>query len=110
MNDGGALRRPAGVAGQDNALPIGQGPANRVPCFAPHDDGVPRGMTLEEFEIFWKVPWQATVFADDAICGHRDDGGKLDLLFQELNVWGEVKEAGRIGFQGLNLRGSSCSY
>ena len=86
MNDGGSLRRPVGVAGQDDILPVREGSANRVPCFAPHDDGVPGGVTLEELEVFWKVPGQATVFADDAICGHRDDGGKLDFLFQELNV------------------------
>ena len=69
---------------------------------------MPGGVTLEELEVFWKVPRQAAVFADDAICGHRYDGGKFDLLFQELNLWREVKDAARIALQGSSLRASSC--
>ena len=69
------IRQVEVAARQDDAGPPGQRPADRLPGPPAHDDVVAHGQPLEPLQVGGQAPRQATLTADDAVLGDRDDEG-----------------------------------
>ena len=70
MDDCGSRSYVISRAGEDDILSAGQGTPKRFPRFAPHQDGVAKGKTLEELEVFRKLPRHGVIESDCAVCSH----------------------------------------
>src|SRR3546814_18684969 len=78
------LRLVAGIAADHKIGAAGQGPAQRFPGVAAHNDGVPKRRALEVRKIGRQAPWQGVVAPNDAICRVGDDqlyGGRIRAIF-----------------------------
>lgn len=78
VDDDGAGGAPRAVSGEDDILSLGQGLADRIPGFPPHNDRVAGGVAAKQFEVFGKVPGKSAVFTDGAVGGHGDHGCQAD--------------------------------
>jgi len=61
------------VAGHDDILPPGQGPADGLPGLSAHDDRFTHGRFPEMPEFRRQVPGHAAIQANGAITGHGGD-------------------------------------
>ena len=71
-----AVMLPVGVAGDDDVLPAGKRPADRVEGLAAHDDRAAERDALEVGQVFRQVPGQLVVDADAAPGVDGDDHGQ----------------------------------
>jgi len=76
VNHFDSLVPPVGIAGENDILAVGKRAADGVEGLSPHHDGMAGGGLFEKTQIFGKVPGETTVFPDDAVWGHGDNGGE----------------------------------
>ena len=75
MNCLNSVMVPGRIARYDNVLPLRKRTSDRIKGLAPHDDGVAGGVFLEELQVVRKTPGQISVFPDDTLGSHGNDGG-----------------------------------
>lgn len=79
----GTFQAQVRLATDDDVEAPRQGPAERVPGLATHDDRLAQGQCLEVLEVRRQVPGQLVVAADDAVVREGGDQRKGECLVHD---------------------------
>jgi hypothetical protein len=78
LNCNGTISRPISITRHHDTGAARQWAANRVPRFAPHNQGHPMVSVLTRFKSSGNMPDQPFTIANHAVFGHCHNGGHMD--------------------------------